>query len=546
MKTHLLPLVLTLSLLAITACDTSSSDALPSGYHEAVTRAFAIHMDSPVTGADGLPVRVRAFNGVDGSARSPSYESPLVYSQRSGVQVLRIPEGWGCKYTLDALFPDADADATDPDAYQVIGLNDAAIDLSSRGILTMWQTIYDIGAGIESCTSIDGVARGRTITGVAKWAEVVTRVADRLSRATEIYYRNPKVLENLALLGLKTGYIEFLPDALTTSGYATGGLSALFPVYTAWRTAFSAAPQNGLTRIQSLVAPSLPAAGAEDVTTPGRLLCDFLARMAQQPLLLPEVLSFLSNTASPEAHLALVQAVRAALDSAGWKDVQVADAGLRLSDEAWASLLPVHSTPARRSAYLAAFLASVKILAQDDLDLLVADRWGGPRIPPTAAAGEDLFQTSDGEAMPALLSLSPFFRMDQDQATRVQAHPEEWSADGAVVEVTGSSTSGQSGGDTVRVLAARRAKEGLTAVIVSLPAAIPAAEGVRMRYHLDIDGLPATPARWTMNRYRIDATSLGFQGAVEQSVVVPVDGKVRIVRDITGPAIDHVELIPVE
>ena len=98
--------------------------------------------------------------------------------------------------------------------------------------------------------------------------------------------------------------------------------------------------------------------------------------------------------------------------------------------------------------------------------------------------------------------------------------------------------------ENLRVLAARTKTGGLTAIVVSLPPATADQPGVNMRYQLDILGVPLTPERWVLRRYRVDATTTGLRGPIEQSVVIPDAGHVRIVRDITGPALDQLELVP--
>ncbi len=611
MKTRALPCSLFLLAVAVVACDVSNPPALPEGYDPTVTRVFTVHLDKDVNGTDGTPARLRPFNGVDGSSVAPSGDSPLPFSQRAGVKVLRYPRGWACQDTLDVVFPDPTADPSRSDSYVIDSLQGMTVELAARSIVPMWQTLFDIGLGQGSCTSESGVAMGGRIGDVDTWATVVTGVTDRLSRATAPYY-DTAATARLTLQHLRTGYVEFLPDALATANYAKGGLASLLPVYVAWRRAFDVAfPEGGATHIQAIVGPSLPAAGPEDITTTGRLLKDFLDYVKLQPTLAPQVLSFLSNTSTPEQHLALVKATRKALDAMSLKGVQIADTGLRLPTATWESLKTVYDTPTRRSAYLAAYMASVKILEQDDLDLMVADRWGG-MLPttPGAVVDEDLFQSADGQPLPAMAALSPFVRMDNDDATRVLVEVVPWpvstgegldvivsdadvrdaspadvakdaagdakasaalpltstldavadavaldapsdaaardalATDAVTADVPDAATGQTLEGDALRVLAARTKTGGLTAIVVSLPPATADQPGVNMRYQLDILGVPLTPERWVLRRYRVDATTIALRGPIEQSVVIPDAGHVRIVRDITGPALDQLELVP--
>jgi hypothetical protein len=598
--------LVSVSLLALVAasCSVHNSPALPEGYGEAVTRAFRIGLNIPIKGRDGAPARVRSLNGLDGSERTsqPGY-APLDFSRDVGVKVLRHPIGWTCKMTMDAIFQDALGDTTSSDSYKMNELVNLEVDSVRRYMVPIWQTSFDIGTG--TCKPYGGftvgeatkgqVAEGARIGDVDRWAKAVAFVANRLSGATGPLL-STEIATEQASQNLLPGYIEFLPNAMASAGYS--GLKSLTPVWTAWRRAFNNTPPvDPVTRIQALVGPSLPAAGPEDMTTPGKLMKDFLDYIRLDPTLAPEVLSFLSGTSSPQQHLALVQAARKALDDQKLTTVLVADTALRLSFEAWESLAALYDTPARRSAYLAAFLTSVKIIEQDELDLLVASRWSGvewqtphpssdPAVDskpvPTSdpKAGEDLFQDKDGMPMPALLSLYPFFRMDEARATRVEVTSVPWTTTVTLPEsdldvplaqegVVSSAISTDASsdipldvsmdvadadpnppdetvvdGDSVRVMAARTKTGGLIAVIASLPPSIPARAGVRMRYQLDIEGLPDATAltQWQVRRFHVDSSTIKGREIVEKSNVVPVGGTIRIARDITGPAVDYIEM----
>jgi len=65
-----------------------------------------------------------------------------------------------------------------------------------------------------------------------------------------------------------------------------------------------------------------------------------------------------------------------------------------------------------------------------------------------------------------------------------------------------------------------------------------------MRYDITIERLADAPKGWVITRWVVDQGTIGLRGPVEQSDVTPAEGRLRIVREILGPAIHQVQISP--
>lgn len=514
------------------SCDLSSSDPLPDDYLAAVTRTYQVSFSDLATGPGSVPVPVRALSAVEASSLVQGSDTPLVLAQRMGAKALSLPRGLGCDLALSGVFPDPTNDPGDSRAYQWEALRDHLRETAARGMVPIWQTLYDIGE--DSC-AVDragpAVATHR-IGDSETWSAVVGLLARWINGSLNPYYSN-EAKARLEARGLYPAYAEFLPDALRLGGYRGPGVPAVIGIYRPWfRAIHDAFVEDTAPRVLARVAPSLPLtseAEVEDRTSP---VGAFLDLLSTDPSVAPEVLGVLSRARSPEGHRKMMQALRAALDGMGLQSVRLADMGMALDADLWAGLASLYPTRAQRSALLAAYAAMVRMQEQDLLTLLVQERWSGPLASPDATVGEDLFQDDEGRTLPAYAALQVFARLDQGDGMRLR-----------VVDVTETS-GGSTPSDSLRVLAARTSSGGVSLVVVALPPLEDPRPAIRMRYDLSVQGLADAPKGWTITRWVIDSTSVGLKGPVEQSPFTPVDGAFRVVREILGPAIHQIDLSP--
>lgn len=514
------------------SCDLSSSDPLPEDYLAAVTRSYEVSWADLVTGPGGEALPVRALSAAEASSKVQGSDTPLVLAQRMGAKALSMPRGLGCDLALSSLFPDPTNDPGDARAYQWESLRDHLRETAARGMIPIWQTLYDIG---EDACAMDpaGPATATQRVGDSQaWSAVVGLLARWINGALNPYYSDA-AKARLEARGLYPAYAEFLPDALRLGGYQNAGASAVIGLYRPWfRAIHDAFLEDTTPRVLARVAPSLPLASEAEIQDPLSPVGAFLELLATDATVAPEVFGVLTRTRSPTAHASLLRALRAALDQRDLKSVRLADMGMALDPDLWKDLAPLYSTRAQRSALFAAYGAMVRMLEQDLLTLLIPERWSGPLASPTAIVGEDLFQDDDGRTLPAYAALQVFARLDQGDGMRLRVLD--------VTEASGASTPS----DSLRVLAARTSNGGVSLVVAALPPLEDPRPAIRMRYDLTVKGLAQAPNNWVITRWVVDSTTVGLKGPAEQSTITPVDGQVRVVREILGPAIHQIELAP--
>jgi len=518
---------------SMASCDLSASDPLPDDYLAAVTRTFEVSWSDLVTDSNGNPVPVRALSAVEASGKVQGTDTPLVLAQRMGAKALALPRGLGCDLTLARVFPDPSNDPADARAYAWESLRDHLRETAARGMVPIWQTLYDIGE--DSCAEDpEGIAVAAHRIGDSQtWSAVVGLLARWVNGALNPYYSD-EAKARLQARGLDPAYAEFLPDAMRLGGYQNAGVAGVIGLYRPWfRAIHDAFLEDTSPRILARIAPSLPLTSEAEASDSSAPIGAFLGLLETDATIAPEVLGLLSRSRSPEDHRRMLLAVRAALDRMDLRTVRLADMGMALAPDLWEGLAPLHPTRAQRSALFAAYGAMVRMLEQDLLTLLVPERWSGPLASPSATIGEDLFQDEDGRTLPAYAALQVFARLDQADAVRLQAINVSESADG-----------GTTPSDSLRVLAARTSNGGVNLVIVALPPLENPRPAIRMRYDITVKGLADAPKGWVITRWVVDSTAVGLKGPVEQSPFAPEGGTVRVVREILGPAIHQVDLSP--
>jgi hypothetical protein len=526
-------------------CGLETTEPLPEDYYSSGLRQFTVHADRPVTTGTGSPARVRSMTGFDASPLVAPQESLEGLYQRLGVRAARFPRGWDCVGTLDDVFPDRTADPGRDENYDLTGPGDLARILWSKGILPIWQAQHDVGAG--SCLPTGTVGSGDTISDPNLWAAVVGRVAREINNRGQGIRGNQDFMRNLGELGLRPGYIEVLPDPLRESGYERLGINALLPVYSALLGELARVWQDvGDRRILGVIAPSIRVSVVEELNDGTKPVPMFLRHVAVTPEQAPDVLSIRTAAATPEQQSALLKATMEAADQAGLVDWKFADTGVGVSRLIWEDRADTLDSPARRSLFFAAFLTSVRILAQDLAVILVPDRWAGPLAPGDTTAGEDLFQQSDGRALPAMAAQMPFFLMELAGATRVQVDRVITADPGPdAVEATSLTTPPENplAPREIQVLASRTGNGGMLILLSVLPLPADSRIGHRLTCDLDIQGLPVLEGNWTTRIGMIGETTGEFRFTESYRMPIPAAGT-RIRRTVTVPSVHYLELTP--
>ena len=492
-------------LLAILLSGCSADDGtLPPGFLQDTTRIFAADFTTH-------PTRVQSLGGLDGSPVATVKGAPDLTSvyQGNGVRQVRVPRGTACAATLDAVFPDTYAPVDPATSFVWEPLRTILETSWVNDMKVIWQVMFDVGKG--ACTPMGPVELGAPVSDPDQWSQIAMAVLGQFKD-----------------LGFPPVWVEFLPDAFGAGGYKAGTDSQVFNLYeklhAALRAKFPADAATGKSPFL-LAAPSLPVTGPAEFGDPKAPMGNFVASILAKPSRAPDLLSFSPVAGLPEDHLAMARAARVAVSSWGATGVGIAALGARVSAASWAALAASLKTPADRSAWAAAHLTATRILLQGVVDLMAADRWGGPRAQ-GSLAGEDLFVSATGAALPALQAMLAFYLMELAKADRVP------------VVLRGGTQA--SDGHGVAALAALSA-DGKKAFFL-VAAADPDRIGQRLTYRFEVTGLPAETTGWELHRALIDSASEDFQ-FLEQSEVSSPGGTLLLSRDIMVPSVQYIELV---
>lgn len=490
---------------AFAACSLDGSSGLPPGDNQESTRTFDVDFQHPLA-------PVLSLGGIDGSVprSSPSEIGWAEHYQQHGVEYARIPRGSKCGITLDAVCPDPGVELGGEPlcTYGFEALDRTVRDLYQMGIHTIWQAMFDVGVG--ACEARDGIeVATRTVGDPEVWPGVVSQV-----------------LSHLRSLGILPSEVEFLPDATGVGGYDVSQFIQLFNLYDAFidrlRGDFPR-DGDGVSAFR-ILAPSLAVAHPDEFDDPETGVRGFIDHVAGQTARMPDLLSLVTISESPRERLAIWEAARERLDKAGMSSVGLADLGPRIGETTWESLAEQLDTRSARSAFLGARLTASRILAQGVLDLMVADRWAGPRESADSVAGEDLFLADGGTALPALNVMMPLYLMASRDAVRVDTV----LRDGI----------GPSDGNGFAVLAARIGEKGAAVLVAASEAS---RVGQRMTYQLQVSGIPDWVQRVTVRKAVVarNTKSFGFNEVTE--VEVGKNG-LFLTRDIDVPSVHYIEL----
>jgi hypothetical protein len=494
-----------LCVLFLGSCEPGGGEILPPDYNAKYTRSFVADLAIKKTA-------VKAFAGVDGSPVGAGGKPDLSAAWHGdGVRFAAVPRGTDCGATLDKVFPNAGLPATDSAGYQFGPLDKVIQPLVKRGIPVIWQAVWDVGEGACSIAPNGGDQASYKVNDPDLWAAV-----------------SIGVLQHLKSAGTLPAYVEFMPDAFGAGGYdAKIDLDRVQVLHSklvqGLRHEFPEDPASKKKPFQ-ILSPSITVPDEAEVERSGSPIATFITRMKDTASDQPDVFAYQGQGTRPEDILAVARSVRAALKGAGLAKLPVADVGPRPSPDLWEGLSKTLDTVQRRSAYYGTFLAASKILLQDELVLVLADRWAGPRTG-TARVGEDLFVGSDDTPLPALHSILGFYLMEVAGAVRVETTIKDGTVPGdgkGVVAMTALSQDGKK-------------------VFVMVAAADPDLLGTKLKYQVDVGGVGAWAVSASASRAVVDAGTLSFHYSDVKDVPIAA-GHMIVSGDIGVPSLHYVEI----
>ncbi len=309
---------------AFAGCDTEAV-TLPPDFNEQKVKVINIDYRAPLGDFFALP-------GVQGGPNPTVVGDTQLLDQflQAGVNVVRLPQGYLCEYTLSGIFPNTTANPDDPASYDFAAIDSAlsgAVHLQGR---IVFQAVFDIGlATCEADAQID--AKGKPPANPALWAKVVANTLRHFNKSKEDQGATEWV--DADQKDFKVSYVEFIDDPLGRGGYESvdkvvddfvlmaEAVKAVYP------NAFDGPRVNVVGPSMTIDCPKDPEASCElDLTDHATFqFVDALITRGKIDLL--DVLSFQTAVRSPRQNLEVAQAMRKSL----------VDRGLEAKVELWAT-----------------------------------------------------------------------------------------------------------------------------------------------------------------------------------------------------------------
>ncbi|HIA02719.1 MAG TPA: hypothetical protein EYN66_12560 [Myxococcales bacterium] len=305
----------------------------------------------------------------------------------SQVNIVRVPQGYLCPYSLSWIFPDASADAFDPASYkfqqfesgfagykpEYPGLDLVVEKASAVGARVVFQAYSDLGTA--SCTvDAAGKMQGQPLVDPAKWAHVVANVVRHYSKNILDPNRPGDTRWIPGAKSFNLNHIEFIDEPMGRGGYTdVSVLAAHFAIFADVLKDEVVFPKfaTGDSFI-TLIAPSMLIAGANEVAT--HPMWDFVSELqASGKLDSLDVLSYKTRVSSPQENHAIAIAIREKMTALGLEK-KLWNVGYRASSDANPSPSGSKGTVGYWSSYEGAFATASKILWQGLVDEAVYDR----------------------------------------------------------------------------------------------------------------------------------------------------------------------------
>jgi hypothetical protein len=398
-------LLLTLALAAGAAgCIDESSQVLPPASNSTWRRSITIDASrcllkdgtyaSCASAEPAQMQRVAHMSGVNGAPLAAVELDPNTKLVQSFPYLVarwaRIPVGYGCRATLQGVFPDRSKDEKDWANYDFSRLSEIIGATRGQVPWVVWTAAYGLGKGDGACAYAEhglrdggaavaeqsGADLGTTSDDLQKWARVVRRVVEYYDlelpaqKAEDSACNPPAGTAKPWFCTPSLFNIEYGRDPNGAGGFTEETKARWLEAYKHFAAEIRGKfplPQNSI----SLLAPSVVIRGKAAVATtapgPGRSwIFDFIDYVVKEKL----ALSFLTvevEAATPVEADAIVRAVRKYADEKGLlgeegQPIPIFVTDLRVSE----TKLPksLLDDPARRSAYHGAFYAATKALWQ--------------------------------------------------------------------------------------------------------------------------------------------------------------------------------------
>ena len=396
---------LVLWVFLLSGCGTDAV-TLPADYNEQRVKVITVDL----TAVRG---EVSALSGLQGGptaiiAGDSSLDGPM---RDVGTNLLRLPEGYLCEYSLAGTVPNPSAALDDPENYDFSGLEAVFGGASSLdGIAqnagkVVYQSIFDIG--LNTCSIESGVQRGERPADPARWAEATTNVMRYLNRDL----LNPDDPADspwlLVAQDYRVRWLEPHDDPLGRGGYDSVDdvLSDFLTMGTTLRQVFPAGDAQSTVQ---LAGPSMVFSDDADVDNhPLVQFIDGLVAQGQAELLGAVTFQLDVETANEAQRIA--EALRQVLDGRGLVDTPLWLTRYELPERRYSSPVPGDNA-ALWSIFSGAWSNGVRIALQGLVDEAVYYRGDRERVPDGAdpALPQSPLWTANGVPRPMWYAWYPW------------------------------------------------------------------------------------------------------------------------------------------
>ena len=509
---------------------------LPPDYNEQRVKVVEIDLASELgslsmlSGLQGGPTSVIAG---DNDLANPMREV--------GTQLLRLPEGYLCEYSLAGTFPNPTADTSNPDSYDFSLLEPVFGGATSlEGIAfgageVVFQATYDIG--LNTCSVEGGLQQGARPIDPQRWAEVVTNVMRYLNRDL----LDPTDGIDSAWLTVaqdfQVRWVESHDDPLGRGGYddVADVVSDFVLLASRIRDVFSTGA--GV----NVVGPSMVFRDGDDVNAHPMLeFVDALVENNQTDLI--DAVSFQLDVETPSEAFRIASTLRNALNARGLTETPLWLTKYSLPERRFAAPKPGDNA-ASWSTFSGAWSNGIRIVLQGVVEQAVYYRGDRARVPDGAdpAGPQSPLWTANGVARPMWYAWYPW-TVFRAAGPRVAAEV----IDGGAV-------------DGLRVMAIRQnditcppnssgfAGAGCLAVHVMVANSDDQAVVRDVQYQLRLKGVDTDATNVKVGHWRVDEARTGppqTPPVFSEEEVIPVS-KDGVIYQVSGtvPGVSYVEFV---
>lgn len=345
------------TLLLLSACDTDAV-LLPEDFNEQKVKIIEVDSRVELGGVRQLP-------GLQGGPVATILgDNPLIEQfLKAGVDVVRLPQGYLCDYTLSGIFPNPNGDPTNAEDYDFAKIDTVMAGAAAVGGDIIFQAMYDVGLDTCAVGALDGVQTGAPPKDMNKWKTVVVNT---LRHFNDDLVAAEQKMPNGKEFGVR--YVEFWDAPMVRGGYNdAASLAADFiQMAESVKLAFPDLAE-GQPRM-TVMGPAMIIGDAASVAAGTHPIVGFVDALRDQGKIgLLDVLTFQTAVRHPSENAAIAAALRKVLDERTLVDVPMW--ATRYEPDPSVNIAPKNELEVPFwSIYAGAFASATRVAWQDTVD----------------------------------------------------------------------------------------------------------------------------------------------------------------------------------